>query len=124
VPGVGLAIPVNSPDPVNIGQVVTITTVVTNTGTGPANYDFTQSFVGKFSFIAASSNTGGACTGSGPVTCSLESLNAGASSTVITKVRALFGHTLVVNSSATDQTNSRTGTINNPVRVRFRPFKF
>ncbi len=117
-PGIGLAI-ANSPDPVTIGKTVTITTTITNTGAGAATYTFTQAIAGRFQLISASSSSSPGCSGTGTVTCSLGS---GSSASINTVVRVLLGHTLTVTATVTSGTAS--GSLTDPVRVRFRPFKF
>jgi Big-like domain-containing protein/uncharacterized protein DUF11 len=120
-PGVGVSIGSNSPDPVTIGNVVTVTTVITNTGGSGTAYTFQQSLAGRFVFISASPSQG-SCSGSGPINCNMGTIGAGLSATVTTQLRALFGHDISVTNSAA-ASGATTATTNN-VRVRFRPFHF
>jgi large repetitive protein len=120
-PGVGLSIGSNSPNPVTIGNLVTITTTVSNTSGSDGTYTFKQELAGRFVFVTASASQG-SCSGTGPVSCNLGTIIAGRSASVTTQLRALFGHDIVVTNSATTS-GGTTSTINN-LRVRFRPFHF
>ena len=77
-----------SPGNVNLGQQVTYTATVSNSGNGPAGtVAFQDLLPGKATFVSANASQG-TCSGNPTIVCSLGSLNAGASATVTILVTA------------------------------------
>ncbi len=84
---VGLTL-TQSPGNVNVGQQVTYTATVANSGNGAApNVDFQDLLPGKASLVSTSPSQG-SCSGNPVVLCSLGALNGGASATVTIVVTA------------------------------------
>ena len=102
----------DSPDPVAVGQDLTYTLTVGNTGPVSAtNVTLTDTLPSGVSFISASASQG-TCSGSTTVTCNLQNLAVNASATVTIRVRPTTSGTLS-NTAAVHANESDPDTANN-----------
>jgi uncharacterized repeat protein (TIGR01451 family) len=114
-----LTIGQTSNSPVTLGQTLTYTVTVHNgSSAARTNVTVTDTPPSHQSFVSATPSQG-SCTGSGPVTCNLGTLNAGATATVSVSVSAIIAGTATNAASVqTDQnwriSSSLDATVNAP----------
>jgi uncharacterized repeat protein (TIGR01451 family) len=102
----------DAPDPVTAGSNVTYTLTVSNAGPdAAAAVTVSDPLPAGVSFVSASSSVG-SCSGTATVSCSLGTLNSGASATVTIVVTANSGplsNTATVSSSTSDPNTANNG---------------
>ncbi len=95
----------DAPDPVLVGQELTYTIVVQNSGPDPAeNVTVSDTLPATVSFVSASS-TQGTCSGTATVSCTIGTLASGASATVTIKVTPTTDADLSNTASASTSTS-------------------
>lgn len=110
----------DSPDPVKVGDKLTYKIVVKNTGKDPAKQVKLKDVLDpSLNFISAETSDGGTCTESGgTVTCKLDNIAPGESTTVTIEVRPT--KTGPVTNTAT-ATSSNSGTADDTITTRVVP---